>query len=53
MMAKQPHMPPEMPSFWMPYFLVTAVDATAEKAKSLGAQIHFGPQDIPGTDALR
>lgn len=49
MMAKQPHMPPEMPSFWMPYFLVTDVDASAAKARSLGGQIHFGPHDIPGT----
>ena len=49
MMAKQPHMPPEMPSFWLPYFLVTDVDASAEKVKSLGGQIHMGPQDIPGT----
>jgi uncharacterized protein len=49
MMAKPPHMPPDMPSFWLPYFLVPDVDAAAEKAKSLGGQIHFGPHDIPGT----
>jgi predicted enzyme related to lactoylglutathione lyase len=49
MMAKPPHMPPEMPSFWLPYFLVADVDASSEKAKALGGQIHFGPQDIPGT----
>jgi len=49
MMKKPPHMPPDMPSFWIPYFLVTDVDASAEKAKSLGGSIHFGPQDIPGT----
>ena len=49
MMPKQPHMPPDMPSFWIPYFLVADVDACVTKAKSLGAQVHFGPQDIPGT----
>ena len=38
-----------MPSFWLPYFLVADVDASSEKAKALGGQIHFGPQDIPGT----
>ena len=47
MMAKPPHMPPNVPSFWLPYFQVTNVDAAAARATSLGAQIHFGPQDIP------
>src|SRR6185295_1405071 len=23
MMAKPPHLPPDMPSFWLPYFMVT------------------------------
>ena len=49
MMAKPPHMPPDMPSFWLPYFMVTDVDATAASATSLGGKTHFGPQDIPGT----
>jgi predicted enzyme related to lactoylglutathione lyase len=49
MMAKPPHLPPAVPSFWLPYFQVTDVDGLVEKAKSHGAQIHFGPQDIPGT----
>ena len=48
MMAKPPHLQ-NAPSFWLPYFLVTDTDATAQKAKSLGGQVHFGPQDIPGT----
>ena len=47
MMAKPPHMPPNVPSFWLPYFMVTDVDSSAEKAKSLGAEVHFGPMDIP------
>ena len=49
MMQKPPHLPPEVPSFWLPYFQVTDVDATVTQAQSLGATIHFGPQDIPGT----
>ena len=49
MMQKPPHLPKEMPSFWLPYFLATDVDGTAAKATSLGGQIHFGPQDIPNT----
>jgi len=36
-----------VPPFWMPYFMVDDVDATVEKAKSLGAQLHHGPMDIP------
>ena len=49
MMAKPPHMPPEMPSFWLPYFMVTDVDASVATATSLGGKAHVGPQDIPGT----
>jgi uncharacterized protein len=47
MMQKPPHLPPGVPSFWLPYFLVTDVESSTEKAKSLGAQVHFGPQTIP------
>lgn len=47
MMAKPPHLPPNVPSFWLPYFQVVDVDASVAKATSLGAQIHFGPHDIP------
>jgi len=49
MMAKPPHMPPGTPSFWLPYFMVTDVDATVASATALGGQVHVGPQDIPGT----
>ena len=49
MMQKPPHLPKEMPSFWLPYFEGRDVDAVAERAKSLGGSVHFGPQDIPGT----
>jgi len=36
-----------MPPSWMPYFAVADCDASAEKARALGAQIHVGPADIP------
>jgi predicted enzyme related to lactoylglutathione lyase len=49
MMQKPPHLPPDVPSFWLPYFEVTDVDGTASNAQALGGSIHFGPQDIPGT----
>jgi predicted enzyme related to lactoylglutathione lyase len=49
MMAKPPHLPAGMPSFWLPYFMVSDVDAIVATAASLGGTTHFGPQDIPGT----
>lgn len=38
-----------VPSHWYPYVLVADVDASAEKAKALGAQVYHGPVDVPGT----
>ena len=38
-----------VPPNWMPYVECDDVDATAAKAKSLGATITVGPDDIPGT----
>lgn len=38
-----------IPPNWMPYIEVSDVDASAAKAKSLGATITAGPDDIPGT----
>jgi predicted enzyme related to lactoylglutathione lyase len=49
MMAKPADMPAHIPSYWMPYFQVTSVDASASKAKELGGKAMVGPQDIPGT----
>ncbi len=49
MMAMPSHMPPSVPAFWMPYFQVADCDATAAKAKDLGAKVMVGPQDIPST----
>lgn len=37
----------DMPPVWTPYFMTSDVDATASKAKELGARIHMGPTDIP------
>lgn len=39
----------EFPSHWGVYFTVRDVDATAELAKELGAQIMIAPRDIPNT----
>jgi predicted enzyme related to lactoylglutathione lyase len=47
MMAKPPHMPANVPSFWLSYFMVADVDAAAAKATSLGAHVHAGPMTIP------
>jgi predicted enzyme related to lactoylglutathione lyase len=38
-----------VPPNWMPYIECDNVDATADKAKSLGASVVAGPDDIPGT----
>ena len=46
MMAITPEMGP-MPSYWGVYWQVGDVDASAAKAKSLGAKVMVGPQDIP------
>ncbi len=46
MMAKPKDMPAHIPSYWMPYFQVTNVDASASKLKDLGGKVMVGPQDI-------
>ncbi|MGA9061530.1 MAG: VOC family protein [Terracidiphilus sp.] len=38
---------PDMPTFWRAYVGVDDINAATEKAKSLGARIHRGPQEIP------
>ena len=38
-----------IPPNWMPYIECDNVDVTADKAKSLGATVTAGPDDIPGT----
>lgn len=49
MMAMPPGMPPEVPSYWMPYFQVADCDVSAAKATGLGGSVMIGPQDIPNT----
>jgi uncharacterized protein len=49
MMAMPKEMPPQVPSYWMPYFQVENCDASTEKAKQLGGKLMVGPQDISGT----
>jgi predicted enzyme related to lactoylglutathione lyase len=49
MMPKPKDMPAHIPSYWMPYFQVAGADASAAKAKGLGATLMVGPQDIPNT----
>jgi len=36
-----------VPPNWMPYVEVDNVDTTTEKAKSLGGQVRYGPNDVP------
>jgi predicted enzyme related to lactoylglutathione lyase len=40
-------MPPTIPSYWMPYFAASDVDAAFDKAKSLGAREMVAPTDFP------
>jgi predicted enzyme related to lactoylglutathione lyase len=47
MMPKPPQMPAHVPSYWMPYFWVENVDASAGKAKQLGGKLMVPPADIP------
>jgi len=38
---------PGLPSHWLPYVTVDDVDASAAKAKGLGAQVVMEPFDVP------
>jgi uncharacterized protein len=38
---------PGMPTFWLAYVGVEDIKAATEKAKSLGATVHKGPDEIP------
>lgn len=44
---KTPSQSPQM-TYWMAYVHVTDVDASTEKAKSLGGSVFVPPMDIPG-----
>ncbi|KOV57202.1 VOC family protein [Streptomyces sp. MMG1121] len=39
--------PPEAPAFWMPYFAVTDVDATAETADRASGTVVMAPATVP------
>jgi predicted enzyme related to lactoylglutathione lyase len=38
--------PPEMPAHWNPYFVVADVDASAAKARELGGEVVYGPEQV-------
>jgi predicted enzyme related to lactoylglutathione lyase len=40
------HAPPEVPSFWMPYFAVDDCDASVAQVQSLGGAVYAPPMDI-------
>jgi hypothetical protein len=47
MMPMPEQVPAFAPSYWMPYFQVADADASAAKAKTLGANLIVPPHDIP------
>ena len=40
------HRHPGIPAHWLPYFLVSDCDASAAKAKEMGAQFHLAPMTM-------
>lgn len=47
MMAIRPEWGPNIPAHWTPYFQVSDCDASAAKARALGAEVGVPPTDIP------
>jgi predicted enzyme related to lactoylglutathione lyase len=47
MVALAEQVPAQVPAHWLAYFAVEDCDATVEKAKAAGANLMFGPMDIP------
>ena len=47
-MEMAPMVPKQVPSYWMPYFSVTDVDAAFKKATGAGGREMVAPQDFPG-----
>ncbi len=48
MMSMPPGVPAEVPAYWLVYFAVDDVDASARQAQDLGANAVAGPMDYPG-----
>lgn len=48
MMSMPPQVPANVPSYWLVYFGVDDVDASARKAGELGGNVMAGPMDYPG-----
>jgi predicted enzyme related to lactoylglutathione lyase len=46
------HLPPGVPSHWLSYFLADDVDATANKAKDMGAKLVVPPMSIEGVGRM-
>jgi uncharacterized protein len=46
------HRQPGMPAHWMAYFQVDDVDATANKAKEMGAKLFLAPMSIEGVGRM-
>jgi predicted enzyme related to lactoylglutathione lyase len=40
--------PEGVPSYWLPYVNVEDIQASTEKAKTLGATVMHGPMEVPG-----
>lgn len=50
MMASQA--PPEVPSYWMPYFAVDDCEASVARAQSNGGQVYAPPFDVPNVGRM-
>jgi len=44
--------PPEVPSYWLPYFAVDDCDASVARAQSLGGAVHAPSFDIPNVGRM-
>ncbi len=50
--AIAPHRAPGMPTYWSSYVSVQDVDASSEKAKSLGGSVMMPPMDVMGAGRM-
>jgi len=51
-MPPSKHLPPGVPPHWLSYFLVDDVDATANKAKEMGANLCVPPMTVEGVGRM-